>query len=154
MSWHYSLSIPHAPSGHPGGIVDRLRLMQESSLTLCPFFEGAFCPLSREATRDEGALRILWRRGLGIRRRCGSRGRTDSKIRRVWFVNGTAWAKNPSIATCKPRGSPCVKQPRLCMFPAARFRHGEHTKRASTSIPPSWPFFRVPQGLPSYIAWF
>src|SRR5712691_5352134 len=90
MSWHYPISITHAPSGHPGGIVDRLRLMQESSLTLCPFFEGAFCPLSREATRGEGALRILWRRGLGIRRRCGSRGRTDSKIRRVWFVNGTA----------------------------------------------------------------
>src|SRR6266446_3389369 len=90
MSWHYPISITHAPSGHPGGIVDRLRLMQESSLTLCPFCEGAFCPLSREATRGEGALRILWRRGLGIRRRCGSRGRTDSKIRRVWFVNGTA----------------------------------------------------------------
>src|SRR5215471_18794782 len=90
MSWHDSISITHAPSGHPGGILDRLRLMQESGLTLCPFLEGAFCPLSREATRGEGDLRILWLRGLGIRRRCGSRGRTDSKMRRVWFVNGTA----------------------------------------------------------------
>src|SRR2546425_10011658 len=97
MSWHYLISITHAPSGHSRGILDRLRLMQESGLTLCPFFEGAFCPLSREATRGEGALRILWRRGLGIRRRCGSRGRTDSKIRRVWFVNGTACSPKPKL---------------------------------------------------------
>src|SRR2546427_162510 len=72
MSWHYPISITHAPSGHPEGILGRLRLMQESGLTLCPFLEGAFCPLSREATRGEGDLRILWLRGLGIRRRCGS----------------------------------------------------------------------------------
>src|SRR5712692_2151351 len=105
MSWHYPISITHAPSGHPGGIVDRLRLMQESSLTLCPFFEGAFCPLSREAIRGEGALRILWRRGLGIRRRCGSRGRTDSKMRRVWFVNGTASRTNPNNTHAVPEPS-------------------------------------------------
>src|SRR5215510_2872757 len=97
MSWHDPISVTHAPSGHPKSILDRLRLMQESGLTLCPFLEGAFCPLSREATRGEGDLRILWLRGLGIRRRCGSRGRIDSKIRRVWFVNGTAWAKNPIL---------------------------------------------------------
>src|SRR5215471_6500728 len=90
MSWHSPISIIHAPSGHPGGIFDRLRVMQESGLTLCPLLGRAFCPLSREATRCEGDLRILWLRGLGIRRRCGSRGRIDSKMRRVWFVNGTA----------------------------------------------------------------
>ena len=59
-----------------------------------------------------------------------------------------------SITFCKPRGSLYVKQLRLCMFPAARCRHGGRTKSASTSIPPSWPFFKVLQGLPSYIAWF
>src|SRR5215467_12752040 len=74
----------------PRGILDRLRVMQESGWTLCPFLGRAFCPLSREATRGEGDLRILWLRRLGIRRRCGSRGRIDSKMRRVWFVNGTA----------------------------------------------------------------
>src|SRR5712691_2196090 len=60
MSCHDPLSITHAPSGHPGGILDRLRLMKGSGLTLCPFLEGAFCPLSREATRGGGDLRILW----------------------------------------------------------------------------------------------
>src|SRR5262252_8098244 len=81
----------------PRGILDRLRVMQESGWTLCPFLGRAFCSLSREATRGEGDLRILWLRRLGIRRRCGSRGRIDSKMRRVWFVNGTAWAENPNI---------------------------------------------------------
>src|SRR6266542_866295 len=111
MSWHYPISLTHAPSGHPGGILDRLRLMKESGLTLCPFLEGAFCPLSREATRGEGDLRILWLRGLGIRRRCGSRGRTDSKMRRVWFVNGTACYGNP-----RPLGR-SVSRPPLCLPP-------------------------------------
>src|SRR5262245_35011803 len=36
MSWHCPILIIHAPSGHPGGILDRFRLMQESGLTLCP----------------------------------------------------------------------------------------------------------------------
>ena len=58
-----------------------------------------------------------------------------------------------SIMSCKLKGAPCGKQPKLCMFRAARFRHGGRIKRASTSILPSWPFFIVPQGLPSYIAW-
>src|SRR6476659_8666321 len=95
MSWHYPIAILHTPSGHPGGILDRLRLRQESGLTLCPFLGRVFCPLSREATRGEGDLCILWLRGRGIRRRCGSRGRIDSKMRRVWFVNGTACGLEP-----------------------------------------------------------
>jgi len=34
--------------------------------------------------------------GRGPRR--PQRGRTTSKVRRVWFVNGTTWAKNPKLA--------------------------------------------------------
>src|SRR5262245_38615007 len=111
MSWHYPISVTHAPSGHPGGILDRLRLMQESGLTLCLFLEGAFCPLSREATRGEGDLRILWLRGLGIRRRCGSRGRIDSKIRRVWFVNGTACYSNPKYSIAETLTETSISTP-------------------------------------------
>ena len=59
-----------------------------------------------------------------------------------------------SIAICKPRVSPSVKPPRRLRFPAARCRHGGRTRRVSTNIPPSWPFFTVPQGWPSCIAWF
>src|SRR4030095_15092863 len=59
-----------------------------------------------------------------------------------------------SIAICKPRVSPSVKRPRHLRCPAARFRHGGPTKRASTSIPPWSPFFTVARGLPSCIAWF
>src|SRR4029450_7179863 len=54
-----------------------------------------------------------------------------------------------SIAICKPRVSPSVKRPRHLRCPAARFRHGGPTKRASTSIPPWSPFFTVARGLPS-----
>src|SRR5215471_9581784 len=86
----------------PRGILDRLRVMQESGWTLCPFLGRAFCPLSREATRGEGDLRILWLRRLGIRRRCGSRGRIDSKMRRVWFGNGTACPIKPVFSRMTP----------------------------------------------------
>src|SRR5215471_5616758 len=86
----------------PRGILDSLRLMRESGLTLCPFFARVFCPLSREATGGGGDLRIRWLRGLGIRRRCGSRGRIDSKMRRVWFVNGTACSLKPVFSRMTP----------------------------------------------------
>ena len=33
--------------------------------------------------------------GVGRGPRGPQRGRTTSKVRRVWFVNGTTWAKNP-----------------------------------------------------------
>src|SRR5712691_9974025 len=58
-----------------------------------------------------------------------------------------------SMATCKPRGSPCVKPPRRLMCPAARCRHGGRIKKVLTNIPPSWPFATVPQGWPSCIVW-
>src|SRR5256714_15668937 len=58
-----------------------------------------------------------------------------------------------SIASCKLRGSPCVKPPRRLICPVARCRHGGRLRKAFTNIPPSWPFSPVPHGWPACLVW-
>jgi len=57
------------------------------------------------------------------------------------------------MASCKPRVSPSVKQPRSSRFPAARCRRGARIRKASMHVLRSWPFFTAFLVSPSCIAW-
>src|SRR4029453_143462 len=65
--------------------------------------EGSFSPHSWQETRGEEDSLLHRLRGFGSRRRWGSRGRTDSKMSRVWFVNGTACVPNFNLSCAAMR---------------------------------------------------
>jgi hypothetical protein len=50
----------------PRGILNRLESMQESGVTFYPVFEGAFCPLSREAHGARATYAYSGLEGLGF----------------------------------------------------------------------------------------